>query len=338
MLNGRPFDVQPNLHKALVYLQHALTDNFWIDAVCINQQDVAERTEQVRVMSETYGNASMVASWIGPCDAIIRPLFQFSVEQSLASDASLDGVEMYKAFQALVDRRYWSRMWIQQEVMLQSKVTLFCGKHQQPLYPLIKCLWRSTFFWECNAGSLTRLSHFRGFTRKPTLLKLITYFSACVCKDVRDKVFALISLVDDTERVALMELLPDYRLNLGQVLVLVLRHVRRFSGQKRVAKQLDSILHSLGEPGDTLCGRAVGNEYVDLKVSFRAGQVARRTIDQQETETLATSFVLYGEICWLDIYRCIFSPAGARTTGGRDTWVLDPALSRAREDQLLGLE
>lgn len=222
--------------------------------------------------------------------------------------------------------------------MLQDNVQLFCGEWQQPLYPLIDCLWHSTFIGKSNVKSLSRLSAIKDFPRKSTLLRLITFFAECVCQDVRDKVFALIGLVEDTERIALMERLPDYSLKLGQVLKIVLRHIRRFSGQKRIAKQLDSILYSLGEPGDTLCGRAVSGQYFKLKAILRAGQIPRKAIDRQEKEKLANTFVLYGEISWLDIFRCIFGPVDLRENEGYDTWVLDPALSRAREEELLGLE
>jgi len=40
--------------------------NFWIDAICINQQDDAEKSVQVRGMSELYATAHHVLVWLGP--------------------------------------------------------------------------------------------------------------------------------------------------------------------------------------------------------------------------------------------------------------------------------
>ena len=38
---------------------------FWIDAICIDQRNVAEKTEQVSRMEETYRNATTIAAWLG---------------------------------------------------------------------------------------------------------------------------------------------------------------------------------------------------------------------------------------------------------------------------------
>lgn len=170
-----PFDVQPNLHKALKYLRRPLAGSFWVDAVCINQQNNEERTQQVRVMSETYGNAHMVAAWIGPCDDVIRPLLQSPIESlPLVPRATRDGKLMVKACEALATRRYWTRIWIQQEVLLQMNVTLFCGDYQQALYPLIEWLHHSRYISVSSLDSFGRLSRFRSMVRRPTLLEIST--------------------------------------------------------------------------------------------------------------------------------------------------------------------
>lgn len=41
---------------------------FWADAICINQQDIKERTQQVQLMGQIYGSAETVYSWLGPRD------------------------------------------------------------------------------------------------------------------------------------------------------------------------------------------------------------------------------------------------------------------------------
>lgn len=37
----------------------------WVDAVCINQQDVEERDQQVRLMGRIYSQAAVVIVWVG---------------------------------------------------------------------------------------------------------------------------------------------------------------------------------------------------------------------------------------------------------------------------------
>lgn len=38
----------------------------WIGSLCINQQDVNERNEQVAIMADIYSKASLVMVWLGP--------------------------------------------------------------------------------------------------------------------------------------------------------------------------------------------------------------------------------------------------------------------------------
>jgi hypothetical protein len=39
---------------------------FWIDAICINQDDIPERNSQVQMMGDIYTNATFVMIWLGP--------------------------------------------------------------------------------------------------------------------------------------------------------------------------------------------------------------------------------------------------------------------------------
>ncbi|TVY39650.1 Heterokaryon incompatibility protein 6,OR allele [Lachnellula subtilissima] len=43
----------------------SLTRILWADAICINQQDVDERSQQVQLMREIYQDASQVLVWLG---------------------------------------------------------------------------------------------------------------------------------------------------------------------------------------------------------------------------------------------------------------------------------
>ena len=64
------FDVTANLHKALnrfrTYDQEPVL--YWIDALCINQSDPEERSQQVLIMKEIYASASRVDVWLD-CDS-----------------------------------------------------------------------------------------------------------------------------------------------------------------------------------------------------------------------------------------------------------------------------
>lgn len=58
-----------NLHNALCSLRDSseVTERtFWIDQLCINQDDTLERSQQVSLMARIYKNAARVISYLGP--------------------------------------------------------------------------------------------------------------------------------------------------------------------------------------------------------------------------------------------------------------------------------
>ena len=67
VLNGTDFAVTANLHSALRHIRLPEEELLiWIDAICINQTDTAEREDQVRQMRDIFGGAKEVLAWIGP--------------------------------------------------------------------------------------------------------------------------------------------------------------------------------------------------------------------------------------------------------------------------------
>lgn len=64
--NGKERAAIPNLYSALLRLRSSFPRRmFWIDWICINQDDVAERNSQVSLMGEIYSSASEVVVWLG---------------------------------------------------------------------------------------------------------------------------------------------------------------------------------------------------------------------------------------------------------------------------------
>ncbi|KAK8065524.1 hypothetical protein PG997_012271 [Apiospora hydei] len=65
-LCGRPHSVTANLHAALRRLRQKTTSRvMWIDAICINQDDLEERAIQVTLMKEVYSKAREALIWLG---------------------------------------------------------------------------------------------------------------------------------------------------------------------------------------------------------------------------------------------------------------------------------
>ncbi|KAM0208638.1 hypothetical protein ACHAQI_006841 [Fusarium lateritium] len=85
---GQPFSIGKSAAQALRRLRHATeTLVIWIDAVCINQDDLEERAQQVTLMSQIYSLASIVHIWLGEdnhgveaCLKLIRDICNFNTE------------------------------------------------------------------------------------------------------------------------------------------------------------------------------------------------------------------------------------------------------------------
>lgn len=49
MCDGKKMIIKPNLYDALLQLRQVAPGYYWIDAVCMNQSDNAEKTQQIRM-------------------------------------------------------------------------------------------------------------------------------------------------------------------------------------------------------------------------------------------------------------------------------------------------
>ncbi|KAF2682023.1 hypothetical protein K458DRAFT_243759, partial [Lentithecium fluviatile CBS 122367] len=134
VLNGQPWMVGTNLEKALRALREIpevrLGMKVWIDCLCINQNDTAEKAVQVPRMAEIYKTASAVVSWLGDdedraCDALelLEALGRCSnsdesLEEICSNFWTWEYAEPAWHITKLLMRSYWKRIWIAQEVVL----------------------------------------------------------------------------------------------------------------------------------------------------------------------------------------------------------------------------
>lgn len=132
-LNGYLFPVTKNLSAALSNLRFPSTERLlWADAICINQQNIPERNEQVKKMTEIYRLASAVISWLGPASQDSQMAFAL-FDKLNRQQLLYDGVSKHdeisrlivrpniepalRAVQNLASRPYWTRAWVVQEVV-----------------------------------------------------------------------------------------------------------------------------------------------------------------------------------------------------------------------------
>jgi hypothetical protein len=85
--HGKDLHVTPNCESALRHLrQDSGVRTLWVDAICIDQSSIDDRTQQVRIMGDIYSKASLVLIWLGPAVPGNYSLFGFLNEfESLRS-------------------------------------------------------------------------------------------------------------------------------------------------------------------------------------------------------------------------------------------------------------
>ncbi|KAH8654252.1 heterokaryon incompatibility protein-domain-containing protein [Ilyonectria robusta] len=122
---------------------------FWVDSICINQQDSIERASQVSFMASIYRSADMVIAWLGEEDVYTEESFALTrtlarlckncrkqiMPKNMGSEAfanilgPLADDRAWNSLRQFWRRRYFKRAWIIQEVALAKKVIAKCGGH-----------------------------------------------------------------------------------------------------------------------------------------------------------------------------------------------------------------
>jgi len=161
-LNDQILMVTRNLHDALYQFRsdetRFLGKYLWIDALSINQDDINERSAQVKRMSAIYTRAGSVVTWLGRNhpeeDEDIR--FAFEIAEAMyqwlvkTKDISQHMVEAHPALRysgpvrrvhrtaVSLERRAWfKRMWVVQEYCFGSKNNpVYAGRHSTGLFKL----------------------------------------------------------------------------------------------------------------------------------------------------------------------------------------------------------
>jgi len=118
--------------------------NLWIDAICIDQANLDERSQQVGLMHEIYTKASSVIAWLGPENEYTVPAFRMvytfaDLYRDLESDTARRHLATSPSFLSswialghFFANPWWERMWIVQEVVLAQITTVIMGPWSIP--------------------------------------------------------------------------------------------------------------------------------------------------------------------------------------------------------------
>ena len=218
--------ITENLSKALFHLR--LGDRIrvlWVDAICINQQDLAERSHQVTLLRDTFESAENVIIWLGEDtgDAkeafdILRTIDHFSLsDKDIRSFLMLKG---HKVLEKLLERSWFRRIWVIQELICAMKATITCGSHAMEWERFLDVAARikSTRYYGpfgdesvhnalYSLGGMRRERQLRQQREKTHLETMLYSYRCCLASDPRDKVFALVGIANEQNAVAYT---PDY--------------------------------------------------------------------------------------------------------------------------------
>ncbi|KAF2964641.1 hypothetical protein GQX73_g8949 [Xylaria multiplex] len=158
--NGEEFFVTENAKAAMKKLRPSRpgkSRNLWIDAICINQKDIKEKSSQVQMMLEIYARAQRVNIWLGegnkssafilkwlrltglPLSPVLIARQKFSTAYLWATSLGpLLPFRVLPVFKDLkrnlqagiadmVSREYWERAWTVQEASVNPSCFVLCG-------------------------------------------------------------------------------------------------------------------------------------------------------------------------------------------------------------------
>jgi hypothetical protein len=226
-ISRQPFSVQKNLWQALIHLRSRDQKQIlWIDAICINQDDIQERNHHVGIMGQVYSTAEEVKVWLGPglprdrlyisdAFALLNSVRSnpelycpstawkcgFSKANCTTADEELSWHGEIKGAKEVLEKiicaSYWKRIWIVQEYVLARKLLIHHGY--------------SSISGEVFDLALNHLYYLRGSAPAPAMVvsrhrtaraalplaNLIRIYHDSLSTDPRDKVYALLGLASD---------------------------------------------------------------------------------------------------------------------------------------------
>lgn len=129
--------VPQSLSSALRVLRYRAAQRIiWVDAVCINQKSTEERNIQVPLMTAIYSHSFNVCIWLGNSDQYTALAIDFIKNEILQLHnfdelcESSEAIPKWTAMLQLMQRPWFSRRWVVQEIALSRDAVMYCGEYQ----------------------------------------------------------------------------------------------------------------------------------------------------------------------------------------------------------------
>ncbi|KAL6831916.1 heterokaryon incompatibility domain-containing protein [Trichoderma camerunense] len=127
-IDEKSLPITANLYEVLLRLRDRMIERIlWIDAVCIDQTSIEERGEQIQYMAEIYSKANRVIVWLGEAadnsDQALKSIRMAADEEHQSSRKDTDK----QAVLAILERPWFRRIWVLQEVAAAQHIVMMCG-------------------------------------------------------------------------------------------------------------------------------------------------------------------------------------------------------------------
>ncbi|KAH8911197.1 HET-domain-containing protein [Coniochaeta sp. PMI_546] len=252
LINGRIKRVSQNCKTAMSDRLHVAYGwgyrflHFWVDAVCIDQSNFQERNHQVSLMADIYKRAERTVVWLG--DALDNSNFSLDIRAGVEAGIfemntileegrrdsahpmglKLDQPERYREMyevtrrlEALLERSWFTRIWVIQEVALAKEIVVGCVNARfswDDLVKAVRALSRtqgnvSKSVFDAPIKIVDARNQYRA-TGNIDLERILSLSRTFDCTELRDKVYGMLGLNDElAEAIGL----PDYEKPLPEV-------------------------------------------------------------------------------------------------------------------------
>lgn len=247
-IDGKSLFITSNLATALrsttILDSTADATSLWIDAICINQEDPNERSQQVLRMRQIYSQAQQTLIWLGPesndsnyaLDFLeeLTSKVNYTRESIIGLTKGRDFGRKWAALYHLFQREWWNRVWVIQECVVSCPY-LVCGEKKirynnlQSAMSALQVIidWQHYHnsqilpFDERTAERINSHMFFRtwwhascSMTIPITLLTALHTSRRASASDKRDKIYAVLGLAVDAN-----ELIPrpNYDISIQQL-------------------------------------------------------------------------------------------------------------------------
>ena len=304
-VNNYTLMVTANLYEALRHLRG--TENprtLWVDALCINQHNMAERNVQVLLMGKIYSTVRQVIIWLGTdvedVDAGLRVLAERAPKLSTE--------EIRANIGTLFERQWWYRSWVVQEFLNAQERIFVCGSITLS-FNTMRLIWDaiSRFNDWYMYMHIYNLLGAMNTAKSSKLRDVMLDFGHCLATDPRDKVYAYLNLAKDISTV-----IPDYTASIQRVYTDFAKTYIKEEGNLEIIcthhRGYNSINLPSWVPDWSICRRAVQNWTVNSQVQSifsagyrpgsRSGQrlPSAGLISFEDTQSLLISGILIGKV------------------------------------------